>query len=83
MEEEVNKSNIWKTNPKYKFSTILKHNDVKIISDDLVKSINSSGYKFSVGKTQKDFRSTNVPQNDIQTSLNMNTGVHNIHPKNV
>ena len=42
-----------------------------------------SGYKFSVGRTQKDFRSTNVPQNDIQTSLNMNTGVHNIHPKNV
>ena len=42
-----------------------------------------SGYKYSVGKRETDFRNTNVPQNDIQTSLNMNTGVHNIHPKNV
>jgi hypothetical protein len=33
------------------------------------------------GKTGKDFKNKNTPVNDIQTSLNMNIGIHNIHPK--
>ena len=41
------------------------------------------GLNYSMGKTFKDFKYTNIPQNDIQTSLNMNIGVHSIHPKNV
>lgn len=32
----------------YKFSSKLKHNDVKLINDLTVKSMNSSGYKFAV-----------------------------------
>ena len=41
------------------------------------------GLDYSMGKTFQDFKYSNIPQNDIQTSLNMNVGVHNIHPKNV
>lgn len=37
----------------------------------------------SLGKTAKDFKNKNIPVNDIQTSLNMNIGIHNIHPKDV
>jgi hypothetical protein len=36
-----------------------------------------------MGKTTNDFKKANIPVNDIQTSLNMNIGVQNIHPKNV
>ena len=41
------------------------------------------GFQKSVGKTMQDFKYSSVPKNDIQTSLNMNVGVHNIHPKDV
>lgn len=34
-----------------------------------------------MGKTANDFKKANIPVNDIQTSLNMNIGVQNIHPK--
>lgn len=37
----------------------------------------------SLGKTSQDFKNKSIPTNDIQTSLNMNIGVHNIHPKNI
>ena len=36
-----------------------------------------------MGKTTNDFKKANIPLNDIQTSINMNIGVQNIHPKNV
>lgn len=38
---------------------------------------------YSMGRTANDFKKSNIPVNDIQTSLNMNIGVQNIHPKNV
>lgn len=37
----------------------------------------------SIGKTHMDFKNRNVPVNDIQTNLNTNIGIHNIHPKDV
>jgi hypothetical protein len=36
-----------------------------------------------MGRTVNDFKKANIPTNDIQTSINMNIGVQNIHPKNV
>lgn len=36
-----------------------------------------------MGKTSQDFKNKNTPINDIQTSLNMNVGIHNIHPRDV
>ena len=36
-----------------------------------------------MGRTANDFKKANIPVNDIQTSINMNIGVQNIHPKNV
>ncbi len=42
-----------------------------------------SGLAYSMGKTTKDFKNTNVPVNDIQTNTNSNIGIHNIHPKDV
>jgi hypothetical protein len=42
-----------------------------------------TGLAHSLGKTGLDFRNKNTPVNDIQTSLNMNIGIHNIHPKDV
>lgn len=41
------------------------------------------GFAHSLGKTIKDFKNKNIPENDIQTSWNMNIGIHNIHPKDV
>lgn len=41
------------------------------------------GFVRSSGRTAKDFKYSSVPKNDIQTSLNMNIGVHNIHPKEI
>lgn len=37
----------------------------------------------SLGKTAQDFKNKNIPVNDIQTNLNTNIGIHNIHPKEV
>jgi hypothetical protein len=36
-----------------------------------------------MGRTTNDFKKANIPVNDIQTSINMNIGIQNIHPKNV
>lgn len=36
-----------------------------------------------MGKSANDFKYANIPKNDVQTSINMNIGVHNVHPKNV
>ena len=43
----INSKNIW-TKAFYKFSSTMKHNDVKLVSDYCVKSTNSSGYKFAI-----------------------------------
>jgi hypothetical protein len=36
---------------------------------------------YSLGRTTQDFKSSNIPTNDIQTSINMNKGTQNLHPK--
>ena len=38
---------------------------------------------FGARETVRALKDSSVPKNDIQTSLNMNIGIHNIHPKNV
>jgi hypothetical protein len=38
---------------------------------------------FGARETVKALKDSSIPKNDIQTSLNMNIGIHNIHPKNV
>ncbi len=48
LEQSVNNTNIWKRSPKFKFSTTLKHPDIKVVSDSLIKSQNTSGYKFAI-----------------------------------
>jgi phenylalanyl-tRNA synthetase alpha subunit len=44
----INDANLWKQAVSYKFSPTLKHADIKIISDHVVKSANNSGYKFII-----------------------------------
>lgn len=36
-----------------------------------------------MGKTAEEFKKGSIPKNDIQTSLNMNIGVHNLQPVGV
>lgn len=36
-----------------------------------------------MGETAEEFKKKGVPQNDVQTSLNMNTGVHGLQPVGV
>lgn len=48
LEESVNKTNIWKKSPKFKFSSTFKHPDIKLITDFHIKSQNTSGYKFAM-----------------------------------
>lgn len=48
LEESVNSTNIWKKANNFKFSSTLKHPDIKVLSDYHVKSTNTSGYKFAV-----------------------------------
>ena len=62
LEESVNNTNIWKASMNFKFSPTIKHTDVKVISDYVVKSTNTSGYKYAVmdpslekGKQSKTF----------------------------
>lgn len=38
---------------------------------------------FSMGRTAEQFKKEGLPRNDIQTSLNMNIGVHNLQPVGV
>lgn len=47
LQKEISSKNIWK-GANYKFNTASKHLDVKILSDFIVKAMNSSGYKFAV-----------------------------------
>lgn len=48
LETEVNATNIWKKSNNFKFSSTLKHNDIKLITDFHSKSMNTSGYKFAI-----------------------------------
>ena len=48
LEKEVNETNVWKRGVSFKFSPILKHPDIKLITDYHIKSQNTSGYKFAV-----------------------------------
>jgi len=47
LQETLKGTSIWKQNS-FKFSPTFKHADIKIIQDNLVKSSNSSGYKFAM-----------------------------------
>lgn len=38
---------------------------------------------FGAQKTVSELKKATILENDIQTSLNINKGIHNIHPKNV
>ncbi len=38
---------------------------------------------FGARETVREIKQSSVPKNDIQTSLNMNIGIHNIHPSDV
>lgn len=46
--EYTNYASIWKPADVFKFSSTLKHPDIKILSDHLVTSANNSGYKFVI-----------------------------------
>lgn len=58
LEKEVNATNIWKKSNMYKFSSSFKHNDIKLLSDFHVKSMNTSGYKFVVMEPSLEIGST-------------------------
>ena len=47
MEKQKKNVDIWKDSP-FKFLPDFKHPDIKIMSDQIVKSSNSSGYKFAL-----------------------------------
>lgn len=47
IQSNINAQNLWKK-ISFKFSNTLKHNDIKVVSDYLVKSQNSAGYKFAI-----------------------------------
>lgn len=47
IQANINAQNLWKK-VSFKFSSTLKHNDIKVVSDYLVKSQNSAGYKFAI-----------------------------------
>jgi len=38
---------------------------------------------YTMGRTGESFKNVAEVKNDVQTSLNMNEGVHHIHPKQV
>lgn len=46
--DSIKDDNLWKQGAVFKFSPNLKHPDIKLISDHLVKSANNSGYKFVI-----------------------------------
>ena len=73
---------LWKPGATFKFSPTLKHPDIKILSDHVVKSTNNSGYKFSIlephlegGSTVKTFAFK------IKESLSNWVAVGMCHPK--
>lgn len=47
IQSNINAQNLWKK-VSFKFSNTLKHNDIKVVNDYLVKSQNSAGYKFAI-----------------------------------
>lgn len=47
LQESVKATSIWKQSA-FKFNPLFKHPDIKILQDAVVKSSNSSGYKFAV-----------------------------------
>lgn len=47
IQSNINAQNLWKK-MSFKFSNTLKHNDIKVVNDYLVKSQNSAGYKFAI-----------------------------------
>jgi hypothetical protein len=42
----INSTNLWQTS--YKFSATYKHPDIKLVTENRVKTANNSGYKFAV-----------------------------------
>jgi hypothetical protein len=47
IQANINAQNLWKK-CSYKFSSTFKHHDIKLVSDVIVKSQNSAGYKFAI-----------------------------------
>lgn len=47
IQSNINAQNLWKK-ISFKFSNTLKHVDIKLVSEYLVKSQNSAGYKFAI-----------------------------------
>lgn len=47
IQSNINAQNLWKK-VSYKFSNTLKHADIKLVNEYLVKSQNSAGYKFAI-----------------------------------
>lgn len=47
IQSNINAQNLWKK-VSYKFSNTFKHNDIKLVTDYMVKSQNSAGYKFAI-----------------------------------
>jgi len=47
IQTNINAQNLWKK-VGFKFSNTLKHADIKLVSEYLVKSQNSAGYKFAI-----------------------------------
>lgn len=47
IQSNINAQNLWKK-ISFKFSNTLKHADIKLVSEYLVKSQNSAGYKFAI-----------------------------------
>jgi hypothetical protein len=47
IQTNINAQNLWQKQT-FKFSPTFKHNDIKILTDQSVKSMNSSGYKFAI-----------------------------------
>jgi hypothetical protein len=47
LQDTIKGANIWKQYS-FKFLPLYKHPDIKIVQDNIVKSSNSSGYKFAI-----------------------------------
>ncbi len=47
IQSNINAQNLWKK-VSFKFSNTFKHNDIKLVSEYIVKSQNSAGYKFAI-----------------------------------
>jgi hypothetical protein len=54
---QINTTNLWQS-ISYNFSPTLKHSDVKLISQNIVKATTNSGYKFSLMEPKIDLTRT-------------------------